>query len=237
MEITDNIAKVFINEKDIVLPDDHMNEVMDELKNAILIYNSAVKEVATKLEILNDEFQSKRKRNPIEYTKSRVKSVVSAAEKLERKGYPISVKSMKQNLNDMAGIRVICSFVEDIYTIADMLIRQNDITLIQKKDYIKRPKVNGYRSLHIVIEIPVFFSDHIEPVKVEVQIRTIAMDFWASLEHKLHYKTKSGIATDEIVAELKDCADVIANTDLRMQNIHHIVERFEDDIDLVKIKG
>lgn len=203
---------------------DMVEEKIEEINETLLIYRSAIKEVKTKLDILDDELKIKRKRNPIEYMKSRVKSPSSIMEKLRRKGLEMSIEAAKRNLNDIAGIRVICSFVGDIYDIAEMLIRQDDITLIEEKDYIKNPKSNGYRSLHLVVEVPIFFSNYVETVRVEVQIRTIAMDFWASLEHKLYYKT-SGESPVHITQDLKECAELIASTDLRMQDIHKEVEK------------
>ena len=146
---------------------------------------------------------------------------MSIVEKLHRYGVPVSVESVEKNLNDVAGVRVICSFIDDIYTVADMLLRQDDITLIKKKDYIEHPKDNGYRSLHLIIEIPVFFSNQKKNMRVEVQIRTIAMDFWASVDHQLKYKQdiEDVENADELSAELKECADIIAQTDARMQAI------------------
>jgi putative GTP pyrophosphokinase len=203
---------------------DVVEERIEEMNETLLIYRSAIKEVKTKLDILDDELKIKRKRNPIEYMKSRVKTPSSIMDKLRRKGLEMSIESAKKNLNDIAGIRVICSFVGDIYDIAKMLIRQDDITLIEEKDYISNPKPNGYRSLHLVVEVPIFFSDCAELVRVEVQIRTIAMDFWASLEHKLYYKT-SGESPVHITQDLKECADLITSTDMRMQDIQREVEK------------
>lgn len=216
--------KTFFGNIDGVVSPEMFEEKLEEISETLLIYRSAIKEVKTKLDILDDELKIKRKRNPIEYMKSRVKSPSSIMEKLKRKGFEMNIESAKRNLNDIAGIRVICSFVGDIYDIANMLIRQDDITLIEEKDYIKEPKSNGYRSLHLVVEVPIFFSDHVEPVRVEVQIRTIAMDFWASLEHKLYYKT-SGESPAHITQDLKECAELIAATDMRMQDIHNKVEK------------
>lgn len=216
--------KVALDIGDKVLSPDMIEEKIEEISETLLIYRSAIKEVKTKLDILDDELKIKRKRNPIEYMKSRVKTPNSIMEKLRRKGFEMSIQSAKKNLNDIAGIRVICSFVGDIYDIANMLKRQDDIKLIEEKDYIKSPKSNGYRSLHLVVEVPIFFSDHVEPVRVEVQIRTIAMDFWASLEHKLYYKT-SGESPAHITQDLKECAELIASTDMRMQDIHREVEK------------
>lgn len=187
------------------------------------LYESATHEIKTKLEILDNEFNFKHKRNPIHHMQSRIKDIDSISGKLERKGRDISIDSAKENLTDIAGIRVICSYINDIYMIAKMLTLQDDITVVRETDYIKNPKSNGYRSLHLVVKVPVFFSDRKELVPVEIQIRTIAMDFWASLEHQLRYK-----AIDEIpslvVNELQECADTIANTDLRMQDIYFKME-------------
>ena len=188
------------------------------------IYQSATKEISTKLEILDDEFQTRNKRNPIHQIQRRVKSPESILEKMARRGLELSTESARENLNDIAGIRVICSYICDIYTVQALLEKQSDLEIIRVTDYIKSPKPNGYRSLHLVVRVPVFFSDRMEKVKVEIQIRTIAMDFWASLEHQLHYKVDGNIP-DFIAQELKECADIIASTDHRMQSIHNEVER------------
>lgn len=184
----------------------------------------ALMEVETKLQVLNKEFALQYSRNPFESIKSRIKTPLSIVEKLKRKGYRLSVESMENNLFDIAGIRVICSFPEDIYTIADLLVEQDDIYLVEKKDYIKNPKPNGYRSLHLILDIPIFLSEEKKHMKVEVQLRTIAMDFWASLEHKLKYK-KNVENSEEISKELKECADAISQMDLRMQNIRNQIEQ------------
>lgn len=207
---------------------DNLSERLDELIELEMIYSSAAKEVSTKLEILDDEFQSRHKRNPIHNIQSRVKTPYSIFNKLIRKGYELSLESAKENLSDIAGIRVICSYVDDIYTVAKMLKSQDDIILVRETDYIKNPKPNGYRSLHLVITIPVFFSNHTERIQVEVQIRTIAMDFWASLEHQLRYKSSDEIP-DNLAVELKECADSISAIDLKMQNIHNTVEDLYGD--------
>lgn len=217
MAQTKEISKAFLSPEVI-------DGRIEKLQEFEMLYASAIKEVRTKLEILDHEFKVKRKRNPIEYIKSRVKEARSIMGKLERKGLDLTIEAAKENLNDIAGIRVVCSFVSDIYELADMLKNQEDITLINEKDYIKKPKPNGYRSLHMILEVPIFFSDHVEPTRIEVQIRTIAMDFWASLEHKLYYKT-IGQDSSHIKNELKECADIIAETDLRMQNIQKEVEK------------
>ena len=183
------------------------------------LYRSAVREIATKLENLNDEFKYTKDRNPIHLIKTRVKTPKSIMDKLLRRGFPLSVESARENLTDIAGIRVICSYVADIYLVADLLVSQDDIELIRTTDYIKSPKPNGYRSLHLIVSVPVFLSDRTERVVVEVQIRTIAMDFWASLEHELAYKLTAE-RDEEVARELRTCADVIAATDLRMQALH-----------------
>lgn len=195
-----------------------------EFRQMMMMYSCAIKEIKTKLQVLNDELSIKRQRNPIEFIKTRVKQPDSIASKLRRKGYPVTVQSVFENLSDVAGVRVICAFIDDIYKVADMLTAQDDIELIKRKDYIKNPKMNGYRSLHLIIEVPVFFSDHKEQIRVEVQIRTIAMDFWASLEHQLKYKKDIDDA-ESIMYELHACADVINRTDYHMQSLRdRIVE-------------
>lgn len=186
-------------------------------------YGCAIREVRTKLEVLNDEFQSTTARNPIDNIKSRIKKPMSIYEKLQRRGFPITLDSILTNMHDVAGIRVICPFIDDIYTVADMLTAQDDITLIQRKDYIKNPKPNGYRSLHLVVEVPIFLSGGKQIMKVEVQIRTIAMNFWASLEHQIHYK-KSQDDVEDVVAQLTNCANVIYETDMKMQEIRKQLE-------------
>lgn len=183
-------------------------------------YYCAIREVTTKLEVLNDELSIKSKHSPIEDIRSRVKSPESIAKKLQKKGLELNTANIIRNLDDVAGIRVICSFVDDIFDIAKMLTCQDDITLIESKNYIKFPKENGYRSLHLIVEIPIFLSNGKKPMRVEVQIRTIAMDFWASLEHQLKYK-KNIPNAEEISLELKECADIISATDLRMQDIRN----------------
>ena len=195
-----------------------------EFRQMMMMYSCAIKEIKTKLQVLNDELSIKRQRNPIEFIKTRVKQPDSIASKLRRKGYRVTVQSVFENLSDVAGVRVICAFIDDIYKVADMLTAQDDIELIKRKDYIKNPKMNGYRSLHLIIEVPVFFSDHKEQIRVEVQIRTIAMDFWASLEHQLKYKKDIDDA-ESIMYELRACADVINRTDYHMQSLRdRIVE-------------
>ena len=194
------------------------SETAHQFEEIMMMYQCAIQEVTTKLEVLSREMSVLNNRNPIETIKYRIKKPVSIAEKLIRNGCEVSIDSISKNLNDVAGVRVICSFIEDIYTIAKMLTSQDDIHLLKVKDYIKTPKANGYRSYHMIVEIPVFFSDHKQYMKVEVQIRTMAMDFWASLEHQVRYK-KNIQNSEEVSKQLKKCADVIAETDAEMQNI------------------
>lgn len=186
------------------------------------LYVSATREISTKLENLNDEFKTNMDRNPIHEIKTRVKTPRSIMNKLLRKGHEISVESARTNLDDIAGVRVICSYIDDTRMIADLLTSQDDITLLRKSDYISNPKPNGYRSLHLVVTVPVFLLKSTERVKVEVQIRTIAMDFWASLEHDLAYKLPKEKA-GKLIDELKECADVINQTDERMQKLFNIL--------------
>ncbi|HBI52272.1 MAG TPA: GTP pyrophosphokinase [Ruminococcaceae bacterium] len=184
----------------------------------------ALREVETKLNVLNDEFSTMYNYNPIETIKTRVKDPISIVEKMKRKGIPPTIENIEATLNDIAGVRVICSFPEDIYAIADILTMQDDITLISRKDYIANPKPNGYRSLHLIIGIPIFLSTGKKIMRAEVQFRTIAMDFWAALEHKLKYKHNIR-NTEEISARLKECADAITELDEKMQSIHNQIER------------
>lgn len=194
-----------------------LEEVYDMMQMQHL-YESAIKEISTKLEILDSEFQTKFDYNPIHHMESRLKSPQSIADKLSRKNLTFSTETAMKTLMDIAGIRVVCHYIEDIYNVAELLTSQDDITLVKRKDYIKNPKPNGYRSLHIVINVPVFLAEKKEIVPVEVQIRTIAMDFWASLEHQLKYKSDDG-EYDSLYDELKSIADTIADTDIKMQNI------------------
>lgn len=198
-------------------PDNVVDQLV-EFDRLMMKYRSAIREVTTKLEVLNDELSLYGNRNPIEDIQSRIKTPMSIAEKLKKMGKRGSVDEIMENLNDVAGIRVVCPFIQDIYRVADMLTRQDDITVIKVKDYIKYPKQNGYRSYHLIVEVPVFFSDVTQPMRVEVQIRTVAMNFWASLEHQIRYK-KDIEDTEDISRELKECADTIAVTDEKMQRL------------------
>ena len=209
----------------IEIPDSFLDEAA-RFREMMMMYMCAIREVKTKLEVLNYDLAIKNQRNPIQMIKSRVKKPASIVEKLKRRGHPVSVNSIVEHLDDVAGVRVICSFVDDIYTIAEMLARQDDVNVLMVKDYIRSPKVNGYRSYHMIIEIPVFFSDRKQKIRVEVQIRTIAMDFWASLDHQMKYK-KNLDDSGEISEELKECAEVIAQTDMRMLNIRRKIEEKE----------
>lgn len=203
-----------------------MMEFMFQFMELEHLYESAIREVKTKLEILDSEFRTKYAYNPIHHINDRLKSPQSMLEKLQRKGLPVSIQSVRENLHDIAGVRVICNYIDDIYTVADLLTKQDDVKLLTKKDYIKNPKPNGYRSLHLVIETPVFLSDRKELVQVEVQIRTIAMDFWASLEHELKYKTDTEVSSD-LAEQLRDCAETIAATDIRMQQIYKTLKEID----------
>ncbi|RHT56117.1 GTP pyrophosphokinase family protein [Clostridium sp. AM29-11AC] len=198
-------------------------ELLDQFESLMIKYRAAVREVTTKLEVLNDELSSFAERNPIEGIQSRIKRPYSIAKKLKARGLPVAVESIQKNLNDVAGIRVICPFISDIYDVADMLLSQEDVLLIEKKDYIEKPKDNGYRSLHLIVEIPIFLSKGKENMRVEIQIRTVAMDFWASLEHQIRYK--KGLEEGQKISEgLKECADTIARTDLRMQELREMIK-------------
>ncbi|MDM7915509.1 MAG: GTP pyrophosphokinase family protein [Candidatus Eisenbacteria bacterium] len=201
-----------------ILPDTVVTAIRAFLATENL-YLAAAREITTKLENLNDEFKCTKDRNPIHSITTRIKTPKSIMDKLLRRGFPVNVESARENLTDIAGVRVICSYIDDIYLIATLLVSQDDIELIRTTDYIKSPKANGYRSLHIIVTVPVFLSDRTERVKAEIQIRTIAMDFWASLEHELAYKLGDG-RNESVARELMACADEIAEVDLRMQALH-----------------
>lgn len=192
------------------------NEVMTR-------YQAATQEITTKLEILRSDFNIHKIRNPIDSIQSRIKRPDSIVRKLRARGLPIDLETIREKLNDIAGVRVICPFIDDIYLVADLLANQTDIRVIHTKDYIKEPKANGYRSYHMVIEVPVFFSDAMESMRVEVQLRTVAMDFWASLEHEMKYK-KELPDEAQVVKELRECAETIARTDLKMLELRKRIE-------------
>lgn len=202
------------------------NEV-DNWMEVMLIYNSALKQIETKLEVLNDEFQHVHRYNPIEHIKSRIKTSESIVKKLKKYGYESTIPNMVHYVNDIAGIRVICSFTSDIYRIADMISNQKDIRVLSVKDYITYPKASGYKSYHMIISIPVYLSDRIVDTKVELQIRTVAMDFWASLEHKIHYKFE-GNAPENIKQELIECAQMVSDLDARMLSLNEEVQALSD---------
>ena len=196
-------------------------------RELMMMYTCALKEVQTKFEVLDTEFRVRYQRNPISSVSTRLKHTNSIMEKLDRYGYRFSLENIETYINDAAGIRVICSYIDDIYGIADALLQQDDLTLLTRKDYIINPKPNGYRSLHLIVEVPVYFADFKKRMKVEVQIRTIAMDFWASLEHQLKYKQNIS-DQQSIVKQLKECADVISLTDQKMLGIRQQIEAASD---------
>lgn len=202
-------------------------------------YQCAMLEVQTKFEVLNRQLSLESDRNPIESISCRIKKPISIIEKLKRKKLDISLRNIEENLHDVAGIRVICSFPKDIYQLADKICSQDDIRLIEKKDYIQTPKENGYRSLHLILEVPVFFADEKKWMQVEVQFRTIAMDFWASIEHKVRYKKDLGPAASDISEKLRICAEGIHSLDLQMQEIGKFIElhRGEDSLSCDKTGG
>lgn len=198
------------------------NEDVDSWKTVMFLYNSALKEVGTKLEILNDEFQYVHKYNPIEYIKSRIKTPESIVKKLKRCGLESSIDNMVAHVNDIAGIRIVCSFTSDIYRLAEMIGKQNDLTVVSVKDYIKNPKKSGYKSYHMLVTVPIFLSDRVVDTKVEIQIRTIAMDFWASLEHKIYYKFE-GNAPEYISSDLRECAGIVSMLDAKMLSLNEAI--------------
>ena len=200
--------------------------IFENINKLMAYYRCAIMEVETKLNVLNEQFSLQYDRNPISSIQTRLKRMDSISEKLAKDDLPMTLQSMEENLNDIAGVRVICSFPEDVYMIADALLSQDDITLISKKDYIREPKTNGYRSLHLIVTVPIFLADEKRLMKVEIQLRTIAMDSWASLEHEMHYK-REGENRALIAAELKRCADDLASCDLSMQTIRNLIRKEE----------
>lgn len=217
MDKRDEVLQNMLNEFLPSDPDEGL-ETLEKLDILLMRYESAIREVRTKLEILNDELSLQGNANPITSIQSRRKTTVSIFNKLKRQGNELSLESIQKNLHDVAGVRVICAYVDDIYKVARMLARQDDITVVQVKDYIENPKPNGYRSYHMIIDVPVYFANEKVPIRVEVQIRTSAMDYWANLEHRMKYKQDIPNA-DEIMKELKECADTIAATDVKMMEI------------------
>lgn len=204
----------------VVPPDsEQFRSLRTQMQRFMLEYEFGLREVETKLAILRDEFLNMHDYNPIEHVSTRVKSIESIAEKISRRGVAPSLDTIKEEITDIAGARVTCSFTKDVYRLFDLLTRQDDITVLKVKDYISQPKTSGYKSLHAVVQVPVFLSTGPVPVTVEIQFRTIAMDFWASLEHKIHYKY-AGNVPEQIVFELTEAAEIASQLDLRMERLH-----------------
>ena len=204
-------------------------EEVDRWKEVTLVYNSALKEIGTKLEILNDEFQHVHKYNPIEHIKLRLKSSESIVKKLKKRGLDSTIENMVEYVNDIAGVRVICSFTSDIYRIAEMIAEQDDLTVLAVKDYFKTPKASGYKSYHMLVQVPVFLSNRVVDVKVEIQIRTVAMDFWASLEHKIYYKYEGEDAPEHIQKALIQCAAMVSDLDQEMLALNEEIQKLLDE--------
>lgn len=202
-------------------------EDADSWDTVMFIYKAALKEICTRIDILNDEFQYVHRYNPIEHVKSRIKKPESIVKKLKKYGYPTSVENMVNYVNDIAGIRIICSFSSDIYRIADMIEKQSDLTVIAVKDYIKNPKESGYQSYHMIISVPVYLAYTMIDTKVEIQIRTVAQDFWASLEHKIYYKFEKN-APEFIQKELQECARIVSQLDDRMLSLNKIIQELDE---------
>ncbi len=200
-----------------------LKNVMEDWKNELLVYKFALDEMDTKFSIISQEYNLIHGHNPIEHTKSRIKSFESIVNKLARKGCDITTQCAKEYIHDIAGVRIICSFIQDIYNIIDVLRQREDLKILEVKDYIQHPKPNGYRSLHLIVEIPVYLTNRVEHVKVEIQVRTIAMDFWASLEHKIYYKLQNDVP-HQLTDELKEAADIAHYLDEKMQNIKREID-------------
>ena len=220
-ELAQLTQKINMNEEEFI---DIIDEQLLPVERFFANYSCAIMEIETKFKVLNEQFSLKYDGNPIESIHSRIKDHNSIMKKLIKKNLPRTLESIEENINDVAGVRVICSFVDDIYRLADCLLSQDDIVLISRKDYIKNPKPSGYRSLHLIVEVPIFLENEKKMVKVEVQLRTIAMDFWASLEHKMRYKKNiPADMLEKLSHELTDCANVSASLDSRMQNIRNLL--------------
>ena len=218
--VSDMSMEVLMNSENPEMVLQNMQPFMDLMMH----YECALMEIETKLKVLNNEFAMQHNRNPFESIKCRLKQPMSIVGKMKKKGLDITIDNIVENLTDIAGVRVICSFPEDIYAVSELLTKQDDIKVVQVKDYIRNPKSNGYRSLHLIIDVPIFLSKQKKYMKVEVQFRTIAMDFWASLDHKLKYK-KDNLKHPEIIAqELKKCADTITAMDYKMQEIRNMLD-------------
>ena len=207
--------------------DGSMEELRADYVQIQTAYTAAIREINARLQTLNQDFSLQNRHNPIHHIESRVKSLPSIIKKLRDTGFPISIASAKKNLHDIAGVRVVCRYVDDIYRIANLLMAQEDISLILEKNYIKNPKPNGYRSLHIVVDVPVYMSKGKLFIPVEIQIRTVAMDFWATLEHGIRYKATADVP-QKIVDQLRECADVITETDYKMQEIFKVLQTVHD---------
>ena len=201
---------------------------LDQWNSVMFLYESALKAINTKIEILNEEFIHMYGHTPIEHIKSRVKTPDSIVKKMKRNGYEVTIENMVEKLSDIAGIRIICSFNQDIYQIADMIARQKDVTVLYVKDYIRKPKPNGYKSYHMVVTIPIYLTEGPVETKVEIQIRTIAQDFWASLEHKIYYKYE-GNAPDYFERELQECASIISRLDTKMMSLNEAMKKIDGD--------
>ena len=212
-----NIVKTMPADPEQVLAD------YRELAELEHLHNAAIRKLSIRFEVLNDEFRVKYERSPIHHIESRVKSVAGIVNKLQKRGAQISTDSARENVNDIAGVRVVCCYIDDVYSVADMLLRQSDIRLLKEQDYIKEPNYNGYRSLHLDIETPIYLSEKTEMVKAEVQIRTVAMDFWASLEHDLRYKSDKTIPPG-LQSQMLSCANEIAEIDRQMQEIYKQIQ-------------
>ena len=206
----------------------NFREDAESWETLMFLYRSALKEVTTKLEILNDEFKHVHKYDPIEYIKSRIKTPESIVKKLKRHSLDINVDNMINHINDIAGVRIVCSFTSDIYKIAEMVGKQNDLTVISVKDYIRNPKASGYKSFHMLVSVPIFIGEKVVDTKVEIQIRTIAMDFWASLEHKIYYKFE-GNAPEHISRELRDSATIVAMLDAKMLELNEEIMKAKQE--------
>lgn len=198
-----------------------------DFKKLMTYYKCALMEIETKFNVLNQQFSLQHDRNPINSIKCRLKNPISIQNKIKRKNFPNTLESIEKNINDVAGVRVVCSFIDDVYRLADDFLTQDDINLIEMKDYIKNPKDNGYRSLHLIVSVPIFLSEEKKIMKVEIQLRTIAMDFWASLEHQLRYKKKYEFS-DYMEKELMECANISADLDKRMDSIREIIRSDND---------
>lgn len=207
-----------------------IRENRQEFETLMAYYRCALMEVETKFNVLNEEFSLQHNRNPIEYHKTRIKKEASIIEKMHRRGLDVDLETMEQNIFDIAGLRIVCSYPQDVYMLADCLLQQDDITLIERKDYIENPKPSGYRSLHLIVEVPIFLRNEKRKMKVEIQLRTIAMDFWASVEHKLQYKQNvDPELAERLAAELADCAEQSAALDYRMQSIRNKITKDLED--------